>query len=93
MATKKTNTCSFCGKAHGSVRKLIAGPGVSICDECVVVCNGLMVEGDAAESDGAVPAAEKRELKVPKPHEIKACLDDYVIGHEHPKRRKPRFRW
>jgi len=91
MATKKSNTCSFCGKAHGSVRKLIAGPGVSICDECIVVCNGLVNEGDpaakgdaGAEGDPAIPAP--RQLKVPKPHEIKDSLDDYVIGHEHAKR-------
>jgi ATP-dependent Clp protease ATP-binding subunit ClpX len=85
MATKKSNTCSFCGKAHGTVRKLIAGPGVSICDECIVVCNGLMDEGVEAGSEGAAKVAPV-PLKVPKPHEIMDCLNDYVIGHEHPKR-------
>lgn len=75
--------CSFCGKSQHDVKKLIAGPTVFICDECIELCNDIMVEemGAAAEGD----AAEKGE-GLPKPQEIKDFLDGYVIGQEKPKR-------
>ncbi|SIS64141.1 ATP-dependent protease ATP-binding subunit ClpX [Alicyclobacillus vulcanalis] len=71
--------CSFCGKTQEQVRKLVAGPGVYICDECIELCNEI-VEEQLGEDD-------EFELKdVPKPTEIKAVLDQYVIGQEHAKR-------
>ncbi len=71
--------CSFCGKSQDEVRKLIAGPTVYICDECIELCNEIIAE-EAEER--FVPG----KLTVPKPMEIKAKLDEYVIGQEHAKR-------
>lgn len=71
--------CSFCGKSQHEVRKLIAGPNVFVCDECVDLCNDIIRE----EMEEQSPAAG---AKLPKPHEIKASLDDYVIGQEVAKR-------
>ena len=71
--------CSFCGKSQKEVQKMIAGPTVLICDECVDLCNDIIRE----ELQGSL-AAEVDTL--PKPKEIKAVLDDYVIGQEQAKR-------
>ena len=72
--------CSFCGKSQKEVRKLIAGPTVYICDECIELCNDIIAEeydqGDYYTSKDSIP----------KPQEIKAHLDDYVIGQEYAKR-------
>jgi len=69
--------CSFCGKSQHEVRKLIAGPSVFICDECIELCNDIIrEEGAAAES------ARADRNKLPTPHEIRAILDQYVIGQE-----------
>ncbi len=67
--------CSFCGKSQHEVRKLIAGPSVFVCDECVELCNDIIRE----ELD---ERAEHGSDKLPKPHEVKAVLDEYVIGQE-----------
>lgn len=72
--------CSFCGKHQSEVKKLIAGPSVYICDECIELCNDIIAE----EYDAADSPSETQ--KVPKPTEIKAVLDDYVIGQERAKR-------
>lgn len=70
--------CSFCGKSHAEVRKLIAGPGVYICDSCITVCKGILdKEGKAVTEDGDTPP-----LRVPKPSEIRAELDAHVIGQD-----------
>ena len=68
--------CSFCNKTQDQVRKLIAGPGAYICDECVGICSDII--------DDELKNMEKEggELNLPKPKEIKAFLDDYVIGQE-----------
>ncbi|MCJ7641821.1 MAG: ATP-dependent Clp protease ATP-binding subunit ClpX [Desulfobacterales bacterium] len=71
--------CSFCGKSQDEVRKLIAGPTVYICDECIELCNEIIVE---ETEERFVPG----RLTVPKPMEIKAKLDEYVIGQERAKR-------
>lgn len=68
--------CSFCGKSQKEVKKLIAGPGVYICDECIDLCNDIITEEKERED------VTKHALKVPKPVDIKAFLDDYVIGQE-----------
>ena len=72
-------TCSFCGKTEDLVRKLVAGPGVYICDECIELCQEIVAEENAA----SVPE-DLRSL--PKPKEIKAILDEYVIGQEEAKK-------
>jgi ATP-dependent Clp protease ATP-binding subunit ClpX len=66
--------CSFCGKSQDEVRKLVAGPGVFICDECVETCRDIIFEDLSVEQEGV----DKKDL--PKPAEIKAILDDFVIG-------------
>jgi len=72
--------CSFCGKSQAEVKKLIAGPAVYICDQCVALCNDIIAE--EVEKEEAV----LRKLAVPKPAEIKSILDQYVIGQERAKK-------
>jgi len=71
--------CSFCGKSQHEVRKLIAGPSVFICDECVELCNDIIREELEEHAD-------QGRTKLPKPHEIKAVLDEYVIGQQRAKK-------
>lgn len=72
--------CNFCGKSQKEVKKLIAGPGVYICDECIELCNDIIYED-------AVKSVSKASLdNVPKPHEIKVHLDQYVIGQDRAKK-------
>src|SRR5258708_12878506 len=71
--------CSFCGKSQNDVRKLIAGPTVYICDECIELCNDIIAEEWEEE--------KSRELRsLPKPAEIKNVLDQYVVGQERAKK-------
>ena len=72
--------CSFCGKSQKQVRKLIAGPGVYICDECIELCNEIIEE----ELGEAIASVE--DIELPKPKEIFGFLDEYVIGQEPAKR-------
>lgn len=72
-------TCSFCGKRHDEVSKLVAGPDVNICDECVKLCSEIVAE-DRARRKGA------RAIHVPTPKEIKDFLDQYVVGQDQAKR-------
>ena len=78
--TDKKLFCSFCGKNQSEVKKLIAGPSVYICDECVSLCNDIIKEDLAEKKD------ESSEEKLPVPEEIKSILDDYVIGQESAKK-------
>ncbi|QTD44245.1 ATP-dependent Clp protease ATP-binding subunit ClpX [Ottowia testudinis] len=80
-SSEKTLYCSFCGKSQHEVKKLIAGPSVFICDECIDLCNDIIRE--EVPADGA--AAENRD-DLPTPADIKANLDSYVIGQERAKR-------
>ncbi|RPI79782.1 MAG: ATP-dependent Clp protease ATP-binding subunit ClpX [Desulfobacteraceae bacterium] len=72
--------CSFCGKGQDEVKKLIAGPSVYICDECIQLCNEIILEEYGDEAD------HETLSKLPKPHEIKSILDQYVIGQDKAKR-------
>lgn len=80
----KSIRCSFCGKAQESVKKIVAGPGVYICDECVELCNSI-IESELYEDEKA--GYTLNELNnVPSPKDIKKILDDYVIGQEEAKK-------
>ena len=72
--------CSFCGKSQSQAKKLIAGPAVYICDECVALCNDIIAEDTEKEEDAL------RKLAVPKPAEIRTILDQYVIGQDRAKK-------
>ncbi len=79
--SEKLLYCSFCGKSQHEVRKLIAGPSVFICDECVELCNDIIRE---EVQEGAEPAETKS--KFPKPEDIRKILDEYVIGQSEAKK-------
>lgn len=85
MSSNKNNNvkCSFCGKTQNAVEKLIAGPGVFICDECIKACNNIL-EDEIYEDD--IEYALNEDEKLPTPAEIKSILDDYVIGQEEAKK-------
>ena len=72
--------CSFCNKDQNDVRKLIAGPTVFICDECVEVCNDIIADDNRFENRGV-------RSSLPSPPEIKKFLDEYVIGQERTKKK------
>ena len=76
-------SCSFCGKTQEEVFRLLAGPGVYICNECIDLCRAILEEDDVPKK--ASPAAPEESFTLPKPKEIKAQLDDYVIGQERAK--------
>ena len=73
--------CSFCGKAQSEVERLIAGPGVQICDQCIELCNSLM-QKESAKGD----LSQSKSIRVLKPQEIKDQLDEFVVGQEHAKK-------
>jgi len=77
----RVNLCSFCGKPQQEVRKIIAGPGVYICDSCVNVCKTII------DRELAAPAADRRpSFRMLKPAQIKSTLDEHVIGQDHAKK-------
>lgn len=80
--------CSFCGKSQDQVKKLIAGPEVYICDECVELCNEILDEEffENKDKDGEKSDELNAEKPIPKPHEIKAYLDQYIIGQDDAKK-------
>lgn len=92
--------CSFCGKSQEQVRKLIAGPGVYICDECVDLCNEILDEELLDTNSAASQPAQRSEApqkrrarstslsfnQIPKPREIKKYLDEHVIGQDEAKK-------
>ena len=84
MSGKKDETvvCSFCGKSQDEVMQLIAGPGVYICDECIEICAEIVEE----ELDEDYEIDSETGINLIKPREIKAFLDDYVIGQEDAKK-------
>lgn len=83
---KKQLRCSFCGKGQDAVQKMIAGPGVCICNECVDLCVGVLSQDRPASSSGQRAKADGPAFNLPKPVEIKRFLDEYVIGQDAAKR-------
>jgi ATP-dependent Clp protease ATP-binding subunit ClpX len=81
MAARGARHCSFCGKPQNQVRRLVEGPDVNICDECIRVCDGLLRREEKTGREHSTAG-----LKVPKPAEIKAILDQHVVGQEHAKK-------
>ena len=84
MATdnNKSVRCAFCGKTQEQVKRLIAGPGVYICDECVMLCNEIISDGIGAEQ----AASCEGEMTLKRPTEIKEVLDQYVVGQDQAKK-------
>jgi ATP-dependent Clp protease ATP-binding subunit ClpX len=77
-SSDKKISCSFCGKSQEEVKKLIAGPNVYICNECVVLCKDILVEDDKIDT--------KKNFEIPKPSEIFSYLDDHIIGQDQAKK-------
>ena len=77
----KNVRCSFCGKAQENVKKIVAGPGVYICDECVDLCNSI-IDAELYEEEADYELTED----IPSPREIKDILDEYVIGQDDAKK-------
>ena len=76
-SSEKTLYCSFCGKSQHEVKKLIAGPSVFVCDECIELCNEII-----RDELPAVTSTKDSRNELPTPAEIKTNLDNYVIGQE-----------
>lgn len=81
---EKNVKCSFCGKSQNSVKKIVAGPGVYICDECISLCKSIVEEEYSEDEEIGYTVEETNDL--PKPEEIKNTLDQYVIGQEEAKK-------
>ena len=83
-ANKKEIYCSFCGKPQDQARRLVAGPGVYICDECIRLCAG-MLDGEFSDEEGRTSRSAREFKPLLKPREIKELLDQYVIGQDETK--------
>ena len=82
--SERNINCSFCGKSQEAVKRVVAGPGVYICDECISLCKNIIDEDYIAEEESGYTIDEVNTL--PKPEEIKKTLDEYVIGQEEAKK-------
>lgn len=83
---QKTISCSFCGKTQDEVTRLVEGPGVYICDNCISYCNSLLFDDEQAYKQTKDKDEKKEDYKLPTPAEIKTKLDEYVIGQDEAKK-------
>ena len=84
--TEGKGSCSFCGRERDQVSRMIAGPGVNICSDCVDILNSILENGtDAEKASSGSPSQNLKLNELPKPSEIKSILDEYVIGQENAK--------
>ena len=85
---EKTVQCSFCGKTQDETVRLIEGPGVYICDGCVSFCSSLLLDDEEllGKKKGASKKKKEKEFTLPNPEQIKARLDEYVIGQDDAKK-------
>ena len=81
FTTRRLHRCSFCGKTQDQVRRLVAGPNVFICDECITLCHDIIADDIVSPMNAAAPNAD-----IPLPSQMKAVLDEYVIGQDDAKR-------
>lgn len=91
MSSNDRLKCSFCGKTQDQVKKLIAGPDVFICDECVELCNEILDEEffeakEKIDGEKKETSSENEDKAIPKPHEIKAYLDQHIVGQDDAKK-------
>ena len=84
---RKTVRCSFCNRTQNEVKKMIAGPaGVYICDECIQICENILLSDNNLADDEGYTLKDNREIDLPTPKQIKAKLDEYVIGQDDAKK-------
>ena len=83
---KKSLRCSFCGKYQDEVDRMIAGPGVCICSDCVELCQSVLGEESPKKEPKHASRPMEEAVPMPKPQDIKKVLDEYVIGQDHAKR-------
>ena len=85
--SSRTSFCSFCKKSHDEVNRMIAGlEGAQICDNCVSICKTIIDRENTGEVEEVETTPEKKPFKLLKPNEIKAYLDDHIIGQEYAKK-------
>ena len=84
--SKEPIVCSFCGKAQDQVNRLVAGPGIYICDECITVCSSVIDEDEQKQPSANSEHSSPPVINLPKPKAIKDWLDKHIIGQDYAKK-------